>query len=172
MRIGELAERASTTPRALRYYESRGLLTARRDGSGYRSYDEADVAILRQIRTLQDCGFDLEEIRPFVDCLRAGHPSGDACPSSAEVYRNKLAELDELIGQLQGVRGWILARLDEGDRPLPVPQRGGSARPDVDVPGLPGDSSRSPRCEFTAPAAHIRIQGRNPAAASNKGDTQ
>src|SRR6266568_2020162 len=109
MRIGELAERASTTPRALRYYESRGLLAARRDGSGYRSYDEADLAILRQIRTLQDCGFDLEEIRPFVECLRAGHPSGDSCPSSAEVYRHKLGELDEMIGQLKGVRAWIVA---------------------------------------------------------------
>lgn len=155
MRIGELAELASTTPRALRYYESRGLLTARRDSSGYRSYDEADLAILRQIRTLQDCGFDLEEIRPFVDCLRAGHPSGDSCPSSAEVYRHKLGELDELIGQLQGVRNWILDRLeDAADRPAP------------------SAPARSPRCEFTAPAARIQVHGRNHAAASNKGDTQ
>ena len=40
MRIGELAERAGTTTRALRYYESRGLLTAQRDNNGYRVYTE------------------------------------------------------------------------------------------------------------------------------------
>ena len=61
MRIGELAARAGTTTRALRYYEARGLLPARRGGNGYRTYDEGDLKLLRQIRTLQDFGFDLEE---------------------------------------------------------------------------------------------------------------
>lgn len=83
MRIGELAERAGTSTRTLRYYESRGLLAARRTGNGYRDYDEDDLRLLRQIRTLQDFGFELEETRPFVDCLRAGHPAGDSCPASS-----------------------------------------------------------------------------------------
>lgn len=78
MRIGELAARAGTTTRTLRYYEARGLLPARRDGNGHRTYDEDDLRLLRQIRTLQDFGFDLEETRPFVECLRAGHPEGDS----------------------------------------------------------------------------------------------
>ncbi|MET7767172.1 MerR family transcriptional regulator [Nocardia sp. NPDC005366] len=113
MRIGELARRAATTTRALRYYESRGLLTAHRDDSGYRIYGEEDLRILRQIRTLQDCGFDLEEIRPFVECLRAGYPTGDSCPASSEVYRRKLTELDDRIARLHDVREWIRTRLDE-----------------------------------------------------------
>lgn len=37
MRIGELAARAGTTTRTLRYYESRGLLAARRTENGYRT---------------------------------------------------------------------------------------------------------------------------------------
>ncbi|GGX34801.1 hypothetical protein GCM10010383_76320 [Streptomyces lomondensis] len=53
MRIGELAARAGTTTRTLRYYEARGLLPARRTGNGYRDYDESDLRLLRQIRTLQ-----------------------------------------------------------------------------------------------------------------------
>ncbi|MFJ3904729.1 MerR family transcriptional regulator [Streptomyces sp. NPDC090025] len=111
MRIGELAERAGTTTRTLRYYESRGLLSARRTENGYRTYDEADLRLLQQIRTLQDFGFELEETRPFVDCLRAGHPAGDACPASLDVYRRKLAELDGLIDQLQGIRAQVGAQL-------------------------------------------------------------
>jgi len=115
MRIGELAARAGTTTRTLRYYESRGLLPARRGNNGYRTYDEGDLRLLRQIRTLQDFGFDLEETRPFVECLRAGHPEGDSCPASLAVYRRKLGELDALIGELQAVRvhvGEQLARAE------------------------------------------------------------
>lgn len=119
MRIGELAERAGTTTRTLRYYESRGLLPARRAVNGYRTYDEADLRLLQQIRTLQDFGFDLEETRPFVECLRAGNAAGDVCPASLAVYRRKLAELDELIGQLQAVRATVGAQLLRAEAEMP-----------------------------------------------------
>lgn len=111
MRIGELAERAGTTTRTLRYYESRGLLPARRGSNGYRTYDEDDVRLLEQIRTLQDFGFDLEETRPFVECLRSGHPAGDSCPASLDVYRRKLGELDAVIAELTAVREQVGAQL-------------------------------------------------------------
>ncbi|MEU3984739.1 MerR family transcriptional regulator [Streptomyces sp. NPDC026672] len=116
MRIGELAARAGTTARALRYYEARGLLPARRDAHGHRAYDERDLHVLRQIRTLRDFGFDLEETRPFVDCLRAGHPEGDSCPASLVVYRRKLDELDALIGELRAVRAQVGAQLAKAER--------------------------------------------------------
>ncbi|MEU6917554.1 MerR family transcriptional regulator [Streptomyces olindensis] len=111
MRIGELAARAGTTTRTLRYYEARGLLPARREGNGYRTYDECDLKLLEQIRTLQDFGFGLEETRPFVECLRAGHPEGDSCPASLAVYRRKLDELDSLIGRLSSVRETVARQL-------------------------------------------------------------
>lgn len=116
MRIGELAARAGTTTRTLRYYESRGLLPARRGDNGYRTYDEGDLRLLRQIRTLQDFGFDLEETRPFVECLRAGHPQGDSCPASLVVYRRKLDELDALIGELRAVRETVSGQLVRAER--------------------------------------------------------
>ncbi|WP_405869273.1 MULTISPECIES: MerR family transcriptional regulator [unclassified Streptomyces] len=137
MRIGELAARAGTTTRTLRYYESRGLLPARRSGNGYRTYDEGDLELLRQIRTLQDFGFDLEETRPFVECLRAGHPEGDSCPASLAVYRRKLDELDALIGELRTVRATVGAQLAKAER-----ARDGLAA-EADVPGGP-----EPVCEL------------------------
>ncbi|MFD3483978.1 MerR family transcriptional regulator [Streptomyces sp. NPDC058665] len=115
MRIGELAERAGTSTRALRYYESRGLLPARRAGNGYRTYDEGDLRLIQQIRTLQDFGFELEETRPFVECLRAGHPAGDSCPASLAVYRGKLAELDALIGRLGSIRAQVGEQLAQAE---------------------------------------------------------
>ncbi|MFJ7774037.1 MerR family transcriptional regulator [Streptomyces yangpuensis] len=115
MRIGELAKRAGTSTRTLRYYEARGLLPARRADNGHRTYDEDDLRMLREIRTLRDFGFELEETRPFVECLRAGHPAGDSCPASLAVYRRKLAELDDLIGRLADVRDHVARQLADAE---------------------------------------------------------
>ncbi|GGP58452.1 MerR family transcriptional regulator [Saccharothrix coeruleofusca] len=116
MRIGELAQRCGTTTRALRYYESLGLLTARRSANGQREYDESDLRLVAQIRSLTDIGFALEDTRPFVECLRTGHASGDACPASVAVYRRKLAELEEFIGRLTAARDRVRAQLDDAER--------------------------------------------------------
>jgi DNA-binding transcriptional MerR regulator len=137
MRIGELAKRAGTSTRTLRYYEARGLLAARRTGNGYRDYDEDDLRLLRQIRTLQDFGFELEETRPFVDCLRAGHPAGDSCPASLAVYRRKLAELDGLIGQLTGVRDQVARQLTAAEEAV------------AEIAGEAAGEPPAPRCEMT-----------------------
>jgi DNA-binding transcriptional MerR regulator len=115
MRIGELAARAGTTTRALRYYESRGLLVAARDAHGHRTYAEEDLRLLEQMRTLRDFGFELEETRPFAECLRSGDPTGDTCPDAVAVYRRKLAEIDACIAELESVRARIRARLAEAE---------------------------------------------------------
>ncbi|GAA5182898.1 MerR family transcriptional regulator [Rugosimonospora acidiphila] len=113
MRIGELAERAGTSARSLRYYEAHGLLEARRSTNGYRDYDEGDLRVVKEIRSLLDIGFGLEETRPFVECLRAGNDSGAVCPDSIAVYRHKLSELDGCIDRLQAVRDRLRGELDE-----------------------------------------------------------
>jgi DNA-binding transcriptional MerR regulator len=113
MRIGELAERVGTSARALRHYESLGLLAARRTGSGYRDYDESDVRLVREIRTLVGLGFSLEETRPFVECLRAGNESGHVCPDSVVVLRRKLAEIEGYLGRLTEVRDRLRVQLTQ-----------------------------------------------------------
>jgi DNA-binding transcriptional MerR regulator len=142
MRIGELAKRAGTTTRALRYYESLGLLRARRTSNGYREYGEEDLRLLRQILTLQAFGFGLEDTRPFVECLRAGHPTGDACPASLEAYRRRLAELDDCIDRLRTARDAIAAQLSRAEG-APA-----SGRP---APGTPGPR---PRCAMAPCEPH------------------
>ena len=111
MRIGELARRTGTTTRALRFYESQGLLRARRAANGYREYDEDHFRLVSEIQTLQAVGFSLEDTRPFVECLRAGHDSGDSCADSIEVYQRKLAEVDACLDRLGAVRSDLVAKL-------------------------------------------------------------
>jgi DNA-binding transcriptional MerR regulator len=118
VRIGELGRRAGVSTRTLRHYESLGLLPARRRANGYRDYDDHDLRVVAEIRSLVELGFALEETRPFVECLRAGHPTGASCADSREVQRRKLAEVDEWLGRLQSVRDRLAAELAEP----PVPR--------------------------------------------------
>ncbi|GIH05981.1 MerR family transcriptional regulator [Rhizocola hellebori] len=111
MLIGELAERSGTTTRMLRYYEQQGLLRARRSSNGYRSYDESELRVVEEIRALLASGFGLQEIPPFVACLRAGNASGDVCPDSVAVLRRKLAEVDAHLGQLSTLREQLRSQL-------------------------------------------------------------
>jgi DNA-binding transcriptional MerR regulator len=111
MRIGELSRRAGASARSIRYYERQGLLLARRQPNGYRDYDEADLRLVHEIRSLLVSGFDLEEIRPFVDCLHAGIQARRACPGGIDVYRRKLEELEARIRELQNLRDRVAGEL-------------------------------------------------------------
>ncbi|MFI1989603.1 MerR family transcriptional regulator [Actinoplanes sp. NPDC020271] len=104
MLIGELAELAGTSPRTLRYYEQHGLVRARRDANGYRQYDDAELRVVHEIRTRLAAGFGLDDIRPFVDCLRAGNSAGHVCPDAVAVLRRRIAEVDDYLGQLTEIR--------------------------------------------------------------------
>ncbi|MCF2533120.1 MerR family transcriptional regulator [Yinghuangia soli] len=78
MRIGDAAAAAGTTPRALRFYEQRGLLPAPpRSPSGQRVYGPGDVARIRAVRELLQHGLTVEDVRGFasrLDLLAAGAP--------------------------------------------------------------------------------------------------
>ena len=84
--------------------------------NGYRVYDDHHVRLVREIRSLQAIGFSLQDVRPFVECLLAGHETGDDCPASVDVYRRKLAYLERHIAELSDVRDRLSERLaDLGD---------------------------------------------------------
>jgi DNA-binding transcriptional MerR regulator len=75
------------TTKAVRYYESLGLITPERFANGYRSYDEDDVRLVREIRTLHYLGIPVERTRPFLEYLAAGHlhPAADVLAATASV---------------------------------------------------------------------------------------
>lgn len=116
MRIGELARRTGTTPRALRFYETQGLLDARRAANGYREYGEDDYRLVSEILTLRAIGFSLDETRPFVDCLRAGNEAGDSCVDAIELARLLVADFPALPAAERNMAR--LAFLDEASRDL------------------------------------------------------
>ncbi len=71
--ISELAREFSVTPRALRFYEDKGLLSPTRDGLN-RVYSSSDRARLKLILQGKSVGFSLSDIREMLDLYKLdGH---------------------------------------------------------------------------------------------------
>ena len=115
MQIKELAERAGVTVKAVRYYESRGLISPDRAANGYRLYDDADVRVVREVRALLSLGLTAEQTHPFVECLRAGNDRADVCPASLSAYRDRIADIDARITELAGLRDQLAALLTQAE---------------------------------------------------------
>lgn len=64
--IGELASKSGVTVRALRYYESQGLLKPLRSEAGQRVYKYPDILRLQQIQLLKKAGFTLRQIATMI----------------------------------------------------------------------------------------------------------
>jgi DNA-binding transcriptional MerR regulator len=67
--ISQLAREFGVTPRALRFYEDKGLLTPRRDGLN-RVYSHKDRARLQLILRGKRVGLSLIEIKEILDLYR------------------------------------------------------------------------------------------------------
>jgi DNA-binding transcriptional MerR regulator len=118
LRIGDLAKRAGTTPRTIRYYEELGLLPSapERDAGRHRTYSEGDVERLEQLLRLKDLlGLTLEELRDVVEhedarnALRQEFRHGT--PSQGR-RREILDEALEHIGDQLGLVARRRAKLD------------------------------------------------------------
>ncbi len=64
--VSELAHEFGITPRAIRFYEDKGLLAPNRVGRN-RIYDYRDKGRLSLILRLKDVGFTLDEIKDYLD---------------------------------------------------------------------------------------------------------
>src|SRR6266536_2779096 len=99
MRIGELAERAGISAKAIRYYEQVGILAPpARTTSGYRAYDEAVLGRLGFVRAAQALGLTLGEIRQII----AFRDDGAApCAHVTALLQRRADELERRIARLR-----------------------------------------------------------------------
>jgi MerR family copper efflux transcriptional regulator len=103
MRIGELADQADISTKAIRYYEQIGILTPpARTPSGYRTYDEAALGRLGFVRAAQAVGLTLGEIRQII----ALRDNGQApCTHVRDLLQRHAADLEVRIRELRQLRG-------------------------------------------------------------------
>jgi MerR family copper efflux transcriptional regulator len=138
MNIGQAAKAAGVNAKAIRYYESIGLIPpAARSDAGYRKYSDSDVATLKFIRRARDFGMPVDRIRVLVGLWR------DRGRASAEVKRVALAhvaDLDARIAELTAMSHALqhLAETCHGDQrpdcPILHDLAGGPARHEAMAP--------------------------------------
>ncbi len=73
MYIGKLAELTGATRKAIRLYESLGLIPTPNRKGKYRVYLDKDVALIKMIRRAQAVGFSLAELKEIVALKAKSH---------------------------------------------------------------------------------------------------
>ncbi len=115
--ITELAREAGVTPRAIRFYESKGLLTPRRAGTT-RIYTHRERGRLQLILRGKRLGFSLTDIGEYLDLYDADPTQHDQILLLLDKVNNRIGELesqkadiDDTLKELSGVRAQALAAM-------------------------------------------------------------
>lgn len=105
--IREMCDAFEVTPRTLRFYEARELLSPLREGQR-RLYTRRDRGRLTLILRGKRFGFSLEEIRQLLDLYEPGEGGRDQIARTADAARARLGilqaqhnELGQAIGELR-----------------------------------------------------------------------
>ena len=94
--VTELARDLAVTPRTIRFYEDKGLITPRRAGT-MRVYTKRDRARMVLILRGKRLGFSLREIKEYLDLY-------DMDPSQAEQLRMLLKKVQDRLEMLEDQR--------------------------------------------------------------------
>lgn len=104
--VGEAARAADVTRKAIRVYESKGLVSpAKRTSAGYRMFSLAEVETLKFIRRARSLGLGLDEVAGLLAERRAG---GSVCPQVRAQLERRVSEVDAAIDDLQAFRRSLL----------------------------------------------------------------
>lgn len=106
MNISDVAKKTGLTPKAIRFYEQKGLVTPpMRSDNGYRTYTQQHLDELTLLRQARLVGFNLEE------CGELIHLFNDPARHSADVKARtlqKVADIERHIQELEGMRQQLL----------------------------------------------------------------
>jgi DNA-binding transcriptional MerR regulator len=123
-RIGEMAKTFGVTLRALRFYEDKGLISPKRDGST-RLYTRRDKARLKLILLGRKVGFSLRDVKQILDLY---DPNGtnikqlrltiDKSEKQLARLQKQRAAIDEAIGELSDMMSEVRKQLSERTAPI------------------------------------------------------
>ena len=100
--IGALAKEADVNLQTIRYYEREGLLPEPpRRPSGYRMFSNEDVQRVRFIKSAQELGFSLKEIKELL-ALRVD--ANTSCAEVRERAKAKIADVEDKLRTLQAMK--------------------------------------------------------------------
>jgi DNA-binding transcriptional MerR regulator len=104
--VSQAARHAGVTRKAIRIYETKGLLPpAERTRAGYRLLTADDLAILRFIRQAKTLGLTLAEIGDILDLQLGG---AQPCGRVTQLLDAHLAQIDRAMAELRQLRKSLL----------------------------------------------------------------
>jgi DNA-binding transcriptional MerR regulator len=106
--VNQLAAELGVTPRAIRFYEAKGLLAAQRAGVT-RVFDNADRARLLRVLRCKRLGFSLKQAREYLDLHDADPARPGQMARLREGVRARIAALEAQRRDLEA----MLAELRE-----------------------------------------------------------
>ncbi|SPH17150.1 HTH-type transcriptional regulator ZntR [Defluviimonas aquaemixtae] len=115
--IREMCELFDVTPRTLRFYESKELLSPIRQGQK-RLYTRRDRGRLKLILRGKRFGFSLEDIRQLLDLYDLGDEQKTQIRRTIEVARERLAEMRRQRAELDSAIDELAAQIAEGEQLL------------------------------------------------------
>jgi MerR family transcriptional regulator, copper efflux regulator len=112
--IGEVAAKSGVSRKAVRLYETAGILPPpRRTAAGYRTYGPETLALLAFVARARRLGFHLNEITEVVGMRRSGRCP---CPHVLALVRRKIADLDRTLADLTDMRRGLQSLLKASAR--------------------------------------------------------
>jgi DNA-binding transcriptional MerR regulator len=115
MRIGDVAQRAGVSTRALRYYEEQGLLASERTSTGQRIYPEAAVERVRLIQQFFTAGLPSRTIERLLPCVDNGQASAEAF----EMLEAERRRITDAMADLAAARDALDRMIDIAHHPTP-----------------------------------------------------
>lgn len=115
MNIGQLSESSGVNAKLIRHYESIGLIPkAVRNNSGYRTYSDKDIHVLKFVKRARNLGFSMVEIKKLIGLWRN---KNRASKDVKELALNHIKELELKILELQEMADTLrfLAKNCHGD---------------------------------------------------------
>lgn len=105
MNIGEAAKLSQVNAKMIRRYEEEGIIPkAGRSLSGYRTYSENDVHILRFVKRSRELGFSMKDIKQLLSLWKNKTRSSSQVKTIAQKHinelENKLSEIQAMLGTL------------------------------------------------------------------------
>lgn len=117
MTIRQMCEAFDVTPRTLRFYEAKELLSPIRQGQR-RLFTRRDRARLKLILRGKRFGFSLEELRQLLDLYDKGDQQHTQIASAYEVAKARLAEMETQRDELEAAISELREQMTWGERML------------------------------------------------------
>ncbi|MFM0336514.1 MerR family transcriptional regulator [Paraburkholderia fungorum] len=168
--VRDAAERLGVTPRTLKYYEERGLVSPTRSEGRYRLYDEEDLKRFGRILRLRSLGFSLhgitEMLKRPLEPVDGGHRFSneslqqirdaiaqqvDALDARIEAMRRELKEAQKLRAELSPDLDYLERRLAGENADALLEQRRDARAKTVAAPSAKrGKAERAPTTDDPA----------------------